>query len=194
MRGRLPGLLPAASWRRPSASNVIGRLPGSADFQVPARFTQPSSGSGTAHDSNPAFPVPWRASKPAARSATSPTASEKRIDPSTRTSVGSSLRTGRDAAVIDPRAPRFRSLRHDFSKRRYFERVEMIADCVGDEARGDRRTVEVQDRHEPHRINVALDGDEGAQLAVAVLFDHEHKIVGRDEVVDVLMEGEAAHA
>ncbi len=70
----------------------------------------------------------------------------------------------------------------------------MIADRVGDEARGDRRAVEMQDRHQAHRIDVAFGGDQRAQLAVAVLLDHEHEVVVGDEVVDVLMEREAAHA
>src|SRR4029077_15641231 len=178
----------------PSASNVIGRLPGSAGFHVPERFTPPRSGSGADPGSKPAAPAAWRGAKPATRSATSPIASETRSDPSTRASAGDSLRTAPDAAAIDLRAPRFCPLRHDFSQRRDFERVEVIADRVGDEARGDRRAVEVQDRHEAHRIDVALDGDQRAQLAVAVLLDDEHEIVVGDEVVDVLMEREAAHA
>ena len=52
---------------------------------------------------------------------------------------------------------------------------------AGDETRGDRRAVVVQDRHQPHRIDAAFVDDQRAQLRVAVLLDHEDEIVVGDE-------------
>ena len=74
------------------------------------------------------------------------------------------------------------------------QRVEMVADGAGDEAGGDRRAVVVQDRHQPRRIDAAFVDQQRAQLRVAVLLDHEHEVVLGDEVGDVLVEREGAHA
>ena len=67
----------------------------------------------------------------------------------------------------------------DLAQRRDVERVEMLADRVGDEARGDRRAVVVQDRHQARRIDAAFVDEQRAQLRVAVLLDHEHVLVRR---------------
>ena len=64
----------------------------------------------------------------------------------------------------------------------------------GDEARGDRRAVVVQDRHQPHRIDAAFVDDQRAQLGVAVLLDHEHEVVLVDEVGRRWVEREGADA
>ena len=40
----------------------------------------------------------------------------------------------------------------------------MIADGLGDEARGDRRAVVMQDRHQPHRVDAAFVDDQRAQI------------------------------
>jgi hypothetical protein len=72
--------------------------------------------------------------------------------------------------------------------------VEVVADRVGDEARGDRRAVVVQDRHQPHRIDAAFVDDQRAQLRVAVLLDHEDEVVVGDEARDAGMEREGADA
>ena len=49
----------------------------------------------------------------------------------------------------------------------------------GDEPRGDRRAVVVQDRHQPRRIDAAFVDEQRSQLRIAVLLDHEHELVRR---------------
>src|SRR4051812_16493649 len=86
------------------------------------------------------------------------------------------------------------ALRNHLPQRCDLQGVKMIADRACNEARSDRRAVVMQDRHEARRIDVALGGDQRAELPVAVLLDHEHEVVVGDEITDVLMEREAAHA
>ena len=73
-------------------------------------------------------------------------------------------------------------------------RIEMLADRARDEARGDRRAVVVQDRHQADRIDAAFVDDQRAQLGVAVLLDHEHEVVVGDEAGHAGVEREGAHA
>src|SRR4051812_11543924 len=86
------------------------------------------------------------------------------------------------------------ALRNHLPQRRDFQGVKMIADRACDKACGDRCAIVMQDRYEPHRIDIAFVHDQRAQLAVAVLLDHEHEVVVRDEITDILVEWEAAHA
>ena len=69
-----------------------------------------------------------------------------------------------------------------------------VADLAGDEARGDRRAVIVQDRHQADRIDAAFVDDQRAQLGVAVLLDHEDEVVVGEEARDAGMEREGADA
>src|SRR4051794_14699013 len=85
------------------------------------------------------------------------------------------------------------ALRTHLPQRCDFQGVKMIADRACDKARGDRCAVVMQDRYEPHRIDIAFVDDQRAQLAVAVLLDHEHEVVLGDEIRNVLVEGEATH-
>src|SRR5262245_5937097 len=83
--------------------------------------------------------------------------------------------------ISAPRVPMaLPPLRTDLAQRRHLERVEVIADGARNEARGDRGTVVVQDRHQPHRVDVAFVDDERAQLRIAVLLDHEHEVMLSD--------------
>ena len=68
----------------------------------------------------------------------------------------------------------------------------MVADGAGDEARGNRRAVIVQDRHQPDRIDAVLVDDQLAQLGVAVLLDHVNEVVIGDEACDAGVEREGA--
>src|SRR6266536_3280691 len=85
-------------------------------------------------------------------------------------------------------------LRHRLAQRGDLQMVLMVADGVGDEARGDRRAVIVQDRHQPHRIDAVLVDDQLPQLGVAVLLDHIYKIMVSNEACDARMEREGADA
>src|SRR4030088_1468800 len=84
--------------------------------------------------------------------------------------------------------------RYDLAQWRYLQRLEMAADRVRDEARGDRCAVIVKDRHQADRIDAAFVDDERAQLRVAVLLDHEHEIMVGDEAGHAGMERKGAHA
>ena len=61
-----------------------------------------------------------------------------------------------------------------------------------DEARGDRRAVEMQDGDEARRIDGAFIDHQLAHLGVAVLFDHENLVMGVDEIHHLIGEGEGA--
>ena len=52
--------------------------------------------------------------------------------------------------------------RYDLAQRGHLQRLEMVADRVRDEARGDRRAVVVKDRHQADRIDAAFVDDERA--------------------------------
>ena len=69
----------------------------------------------------------------------------------------------------------------------------MLRDLVDDEARGDRRAVVVQDRDQARRVEPASLTSSVLQLRIAVLLDHEHPRMRRDEIVDLVLEREAAH-
>src|SRR5687768_17287628 len=73
------------------------------------------------------------------------------------------------------------------------ERRDDLGDFLGDEARGDRRAVVVQDRDQARRVDAGVVDHQGLQLRVAVLLDHEHLAVGGDEVEELVAEREAAH-
>src|SRR2546430_10170249 len=68
------------------------------------------------------------------------------------------------------------------------ERVEMVADRVRNEARGDRRAVVMQDRHQADRVDAAFVDDERAQLAVAVLLHDGHEVVVRTDASQARVE------
>ena len=70
----------------------------------------------------------------------------------------------------------------------------MVADGAGDEARGNRRAVIVQDRNQPDRIDAVLVDDQRAKLRIAVLLDHIDEVVVGDEASDAGMERESADA
>ena len=72
--------------------------------------------------------------------------------------------------------------------------VLVIADRIRDEARGDRRAVKMQDRHQPYRIDAVLVDDQLPQLAVAILLDDVDEIVVGDEARDARVEREGADA
>src|SRR5256885_4217597 len=74
------------------------------------------------------------------------------------------------------------------------ERVEMVADRVRNEARGDRRAVVMQDRHQADRVDAAFVDDERAQLAVAVLLHDEHEVVVCHEARHARVKWKSAHA
>src|SRR5262249_5082606 len=74
----------------------------------------------------------------------------------------------------------------------YLQLVEMIADCLSDEAGGDWRAVVVQDRYQTHRIDAAFVDDERTQLCVSVLLHDENEIMVGDETIDAGMERESA--
>src|SRR6476469_1268537 len=84
--------------------------------------------------------------------------------------------------------------RYDLAQRRHLQSLEMVADRVRDEARGDRRAVVVKDRHQADRIDAAFVDDQRAQLGVAVLFDHEHEVMVGDEAGHAGMERKGAYA
>src|SRR5688572_89028 len=67
-----------------------------------------------------------------------------------------------------------------------------LGDFAGDEARGDRRAVVVQDRDQARRVDAGVVDEERLQLRVAVLLDHEHLRVRGDEVEQLVAEREAA--
>ena len=67
-------------------------------------------------------------------------------------------------------------------------------DFLGDEARGDRRAVVVQDRDQARRVDAGVVDQQGLELRVAVLLDHEHLGVRGDEVEQLVAEREAADA
>ena len=71
---------------------------------------------------------------------------------------------------------------------------EHVGDRLDDEARGDRRAVVMQDRHEPGRVDLQFGRQQGAHLLVAVLLDDEDALVIADEIEHVVMEREGADA
>src|SRR5947208_16325260 len=81
----------------------------------------------------------------------------------------------RGRSRVSPRGERWS--RHHLAQGSDLERVEMVADRVRNEARGDRRAVVMQDRHQADRVDAAFVDDERAQLAVAVLLHDEHEVV-----------------
>jgi hypothetical protein len=70
----------------------------------------------------------------------------------------------------------------------------VVADGAGDEARGDRRAIIMQDRDQPNRIDAVLVDDQLPKLGVAVLLHYVHKIMVGDEARDAGMERESADA
>src|ERR1700730_4475109 len=52
----------------------------------------------------------------------------------------------------------------------------------------------MEDRDEPCRVEVPLVHQQGAQLRVAVLLDHENLLVAGDKIEDVVVEREGADA
>ena len=70
----------------------------------------------------------------------------------------------------------------------------MLRDLLDDETRRDRRAVIVQHGDQARRIDLALIDQQGLQLGVAVLLDHEHPGVGGDEVRDLVLEREGPDA
>src|SRR5471032_361165 len=70
------------------------------------------------------------------------------------------------------------------AQRGHLELILMISDGAGDETRGDRRAVVVQDRHQPDRIDTVLVDDQRTQLRVAVLLDHINEVVLGEEACD----------
>src|SRR5258708_35107436 len=93
---------------------------------------------------------------------------------------------------VGPRRGRWS--RHHLAQGSDLERVEMVADRARNEARGDRRAVVMQDRHQADRVDAALVDDERAQLAVAVLLHDEHEVVVRHEARHAREEWKSAHA
>src|SRR5579863_7070192 len=83
---------------------------------------------------------------------------------------------------------------YGLAERDYLEFVDLFGDRAGDELRGDRRAVEVQYLGQPRRIDLQFVHQQRAQLAVAVLLDHEHLVVLGDELPHVIVEREATHA
>src|SRR6516165_6530929 len=83
---------------------------------------------------------------------------------------------------------------HGLAERDNLEPIDLVGDGVGDEARGDRRAVEVQHAGQLRRVDLQLVDQQRTQLTVAVLLDHEHLIVLADEALHVVMEREPAHA
>src|SRR6185295_6288663 len=73
------------------------------------------------------------------------------------------------------------------------ERGNDLGDFLGDEARGDRRAVVVQERDQVGRVDAGVVDQQGLELRVAVLLDHEHLAVRGDEVEQLVAEREAAH-
>ena len=73
-------------------------------------------------------------------------------------------------------------------------RLHLLRDLAGDEARGDRRSVEVQDRGEARRVDHALVDEQAAQLRVAVLLHHEQLVMVGDEFGNLVAEGKGTHA
>jgi len=72
----------------------------------------------------------------------------------------------------------------------FFEGMHVQAcDAVGDflrnEARGDRRSVVMNDRHQARRTYPGLVDQQGGQLSVQVLLEDEDLAVRRDEVDDL---------
>ena len=70
----------------------------------------------------------------------------------------------------------------------------MVADRLGDESRGDRRAVIVQDRNEPHGIDTILIDDQRAQLSVAILLHYVDEVVIGDKTRHAGVEREGADA
>src|SRR5215213_4503093 len=61
-----------------------------------------------------------------------------------------------------------------FFDRADIERRDDLGDFLLDEARGDRRAVEVQDRDQRGGVDARFVDEQRLQLRVAVLLDHEH--------------------
>src|SRR5215469_9878091 len=85
------------------------------------------------------------------------------------------------------------------SRQRLFERGERddrehVSDRLDDEPCGDRRTVVMQDRHQPRRVDVAFADQQRAQLRVAVLLDDKNALMRRDEIKNVVMKRVGADA
>src|SRR5256886_17008103 len=71
--------------------------------------------------------------------------------------------------------------------------LELREHALDDERGGDRQPAVVQERPQLRFLHSGLEGEEGAQLRVAVLLDDEEPLVSREEALDVLAEGERAH-
>ena len=72
-------------------------------------------------------------------------------------------------------------------------RLQLRQHSLDDEARGDRQAVVVQQRAQLRLLDRGLEGEQRAQLRVAVLLHHEQQLVRRQELLHVLAEGEGAH-
>ena len=70
----------------------------------------------------------------------------------------------------------------------------MFAHLVDDEVRIGRHAGIVEDGDELVLACRRFVDEQGAQLGIAVLFEHEDRVVVRDEVLDLRMEGEGADA
>ena len=68
--------------------------------------------------------------------------------------------------------------------------VDPIADRAGNEARGDRRAVIMQDFHQLLRIDLKLIDQKRAQLGVAVLLDDETRSCSAMKCGDLVAERE----
>ena len=64
----------------------------------------------------------------------------------------------------------------------------MITQTLYDTLAGDRHTVIVQNRDQPGRIGIGFQYQQGAQLGIAVLFNHEHRVVIFDKLTDLTVE------
>src|SRR5688500_10332577 len=72
------------------------------------------------------------------------------------------------------------------------ERRDDLGDFLGDEARGDRRAVVVQDRDQARRVDAGVVDEQGLDLRIAVLLDDEDFAVRGHEVEELVLEREAA--
>ena len=70
----------------------------------------------------------------------------------------------------------------------------MVADRFRDKPRGDRRAVVVQHADHVRRVDVEFVDQHRVHLRVAVLLDHEHLLVRRDELGHRVREREGAQA